>query len=86
MELKSSLHSTAERLGRVDCAATLFDVDCDSSAILINRGWVPSARMEADTRKEGQVDHMTSGDTLWQCNLDYRRSHYYRNSEDFREG
>lgn len=37
---------------------------CNSSTILINRGWVPSARMEADTRKEGQVDHMMSGDTL----------------------
>ena len=34
-----------------------------SSVILINRGWVPSARMEANTRKEGQVDHMTSHDT-----------------------
>ena len=66
MELKLLLLSTAGRLGNIGCACngtTSLIPYTNSSIILINRGWVPTARMDAETRKEGQVDHMTSGDT-----------------------
>ena len=64
MALKLLLHSIARKLGRGDHVRyhVINLLHSNSSTILINRGWVPLARMDADTRREGQVDHMTSGD------------------------